>query len=97
MLPRLNKQLIPEIASLRNLEADSNTPTLVCKKSVTDNAREATAATTALCDVGASVNSTALTGTAACSGPQSLEIMDLSWARIDDRIVLHKQLPNRQT
>ena len=66
MLLRLNKQLIPEIASLREAEVEINARTQSRKKAVTDkvNAREATVAT-APGAVGASNSSIAPTGTAA--------------------------------
>ena len=80
MLLRLNKQLIPEIASLREAEVEINARTQSRKKAVTDkvNAREAAAAATAPGAVGASNSSIAPTGTAASSGPLSVEVMDLS-------------------
>ena len=43
MLLRLNKQLIPEIASLCDAEAEINIGALAGKNAVTDNARDATA------------------------------------------------------
>ena len=75
MLLRLNKQLIPEIASLRDAEGEIFSRTQSRKKAVTDrvHAREAATAPGA---VGASNSSTAPTGTAASSGPE--DIMDLS-------------------
>ena len=80
MLLRLNKQLIPEIASLREAEVEINARTQSLKKAVTDkvNAREAAAAATAPDAVGASNSSIAPTGTAASSGPLFVEVMDLS-------------------
>ena len=80
MLFRLNKNLIPDIASLREAEVEINARTQSWKKSVTDkvNAREAAVGVTAPGAVGASNNSIAPTGTAASSGPLSVEVMDLS-------------------
>jgi len=71
MLLRLNKQLIPEIASFRDAEAEINIRTQAREKAVTDevNAREAAVAATAPGTVSASDSSTvAPTGIAASSG-----------------------------
>ena len=78
MLLRLNKQLIPEIASLRDAEGEIFSRTQSRKKAVTDRVhpREAATAATAPGAVGASNSSTSPTGTAASSGPE--DIMDLS-------------------
>lgn len=76
MMVRLNKQLIREIASLRNAEIETNTRTLARKEAVTDNAREVTAAATASDVVGASDISTTPTGITASSGQHSVEAMD---------------------
>ena len=81
---RLNKQLISEIASL-------------CEVEVEINAREAAAAATASGAVGASNSSIAPTETATSSGPLSVEVVDLSYARVADRIAKHEQVPNWQT
>ena len=80
MLLRLNKKLIPEIASLREAEVEINAHTQSRKKAVTDNvnAREAATGATAPGAVGASNSSIAPTGTADSSGPQSVGVMDLS-------------------
>ena len=89
---RLNKQLIPKITSLREAEAEINTRTLARKKAVKGYVREAAAAATQPCAVGASDSSAALTGNnAAYSGPQSVEVIVVD--KFADRIVQHKQVP----
>ena len=77
-LPRLNKQLIPETNSLRDAAAKTNIRTLVPHKAVTGNAREAAAAATAPGAVGSSDSSTTQIVTMTGSGPQCVEVMDLS-------------------
>ena len=62
MLLRLNKQLIPEIASLCDAEAEINIGALAGKNAVTDKAREAAATATASGAVGASDSSTTQNG-----------------------------------
>ena len=77
---RLNKKLIPEIASLREAEVEIISRTQSWKKAVTYkvNAREAAAEATAPGAVGASNSFIAPTGTAAGSGPLSGEVIDMS-------------------
>ena len=63
-------------------------------KAEIDRARETAAVATAPGAIGASESSTAPTGTAVSSGPQSVEVVDL-WSRVTDRIVQHDEKAGR--
>lgn len=80
ILPMLNEQLSPKIASLRDAEVEIHACNQAHKKAVTHkvNKHEAFEAVTAVGVVGASSDSTASTGPSARADSQSLKVTELS-------------------
>lgn len=76
---KLNKQLMSDVASLRDAEDEIHNRTQARKKAAKYkvNAREAATTANAPHAIGASERSTRPTGTVASSGPRSVEAMDL--------------------